>query len=959
MRRTKPFVLALALTAGLAPLSIAAPPAQDRAVDEQIEYARGLASSWQFIDLAENVLVELEGTTLSNEQREALALARADVYVAGARTTGDDSLREPLFEQALDAYVSFLDSYPGSVYVSEAQRSYVGAAKDYTTHMSDLVEEAAGERKAELRKQIEERVSSVLSTTSDVIAKLEGIAERTPSQENLMWNMKLDRGRLLLQLGKAAKGGEGYLALAVEEVGEMTMFAPVESSFPQQANMVLGEVFLAQGDVEFAADTFAYVANGLIPRDREAWNSLREDLTPPQIQFRWFYLQAVTPSLIEARMQMGDVKSGVDAGLHLLNMRNLENLETNVRGDLALVAAARALFDGGGVVGGSAAAGTYAWFQTIEEAEQAGFGARSVRPALELALTLALDMAESANGRVSMRAKSLINDLIDAPGLTFGPDVLLQAAKGAYEAREYDAALSGFRRVLDELQGDPVNAQIYGAEVCYFMGECLRRQGRQLEAAMAYHEGNRSYAGNDAYDGTNAQSAYNALDRAMRVDSEAKVFVELQKVFADFVKQYAADSGSIEWDLAERKRKDADAREDRGSDGSRLYREAAGLYRNVPTTEPEYGAARSRIGWCFYQAGDYERAREEFEAFEDEMAAAEGEIRARLLSAHDRVRFFTGMAAVQLEDWARALDVFASFPRDFPDQVEFHDIALSNAVRAAVELGDIDRALAVMERLESEYPDSRNTRNATGYLFVPLWETYGATEPGSAERAEVVEPLSRVVELRNSLDDAPSFSMLRIESRLWIELERWEKALATLERINTAFADDEENAENLVTFVRPDLGVVYIQLDRLPEAHEILAPLVPEPDDADAQPPSSDVVRAYIKSVAGWMKGDPADPQVMAGVGGAEELEKAYVWATKLSNQLSREKYTPTWYRARFLELWTLYQWGKVDSQMMENLQKILTAFKLENERDFSLMEENGCDPRVPALYRWLDRLAR
>lgn len=957
MRRTKPLVLALALASVAAPLATAA-PRQDRVIDEQIEYARGLASSWQFIDLAEEILGDLEGASLTGSQREALALARSDVYVAGARTIGDDSQREGLFDQALDGYAAFVDSYPASIYIADARRSYVGAAMDYTTHMSDLVEEAAGDEQAALRRKIEERVSSVLSSASEMVVELGDMQGRTASQENLYWTLQLDRGRLLLALGKAAKDGAGYLTLAEEEMGELAFFAPSESSFPQQAYMILGDVYLAQGRIEDAADTFAYIAEDLITQDRESWTELREYITLPQVQFRWFYLQGVTPSLIEAQMQSGNSAEGANAGLHLLNIKNLENLDTTIRGDLALVAAARALFDAGGVIGGTAGGANYRWFQTEEEAETAGFGARSIRPALELSLTLALDLAENDNGRVAARAKGLINDLIDSPGLSFGPDVLLQAAKGAYEARDFRSALTGFRRVLDEVQSDPINAQLYGAEVSYYMGECFRRQGRNIEAVMAYREGATTWVGNETYDGLNAQAAYSALSRWMKAgDSDSPVAKALQTEIARLVEDLGADSGNIYWDLAERLWKEA-VEAPNETIAARKFREAAAAYAQVPNDTAQYGAARSKIGVCFYRAGDLDEAATAFDEFETELANAEGDIRKQLLAAFARVRYYQGEVAIDTSNWSRALEVFGSYVSDFPTQVEFHDVALAKAVHAAVELGQIERALDLFERLVDAYPDSPQTRNAAGRLFTPLWETYRTAEKGSAERNEVIPPLSRVVELRNKLSSSPSFDMLRIESRLWIELEQYERALETLDRINTAFADDEAYTEKLVTFVRPDLGVVYIQLDRLAEAHEILAPLVPDPLDKDAPRPSSDVVRAYIKSVAGWMKGEPTEPDVMPGVGGDEELKKALQWAVKLSGT-EQTKYVPAWYEARFLELWTLYQLGKVDSQFKDSLRSILNVFKQENNNDFSVMVDNGCEPRVPALYRWLDRLAR
>lgn len=963
MRRPIASVLASALAPGfLLGASLAWIPtasAQDLSasrISDQIEYARGLASSWQFLDLADAVLDGLEGADLSAEQREGLALTRADVFAAGARTIGDDSLREGLFDQALDSYSAFLDSYPASALVAEAQRNYIGVARDYSTHMSDLVEEAAGDEQQRLRSAIEDRVASVLSNASEAVAYLEGISIRTSSQENQLWNMRIDRGRLLLTLGRAAKDGEGYLTLAEDEMGEVAFFAPTDSSFPQQAFMVLGEVYLAKGQIADAADTFEYVAENSIPFEREAWMDLREYLSDPQKNFRWSYLEFVTPPMIEAHMQAGNTARAANAGLHLLNMKNLEEFEVTARGELAMVAAARALFDAGGVVGGTPSSADFAWFQTEEEAESKGFGKRSMRPALELALTLALDQTEGSNSLAGARAKGLINDLIESPGLNFGPDVLMQAAKGAYDARDYEAALSAFRRVLTSVQGDPINASLFGGEVCWYMGDTYRRQGRQLESAMAHREGVVSYKGNKSRDSQNAKAAYEQFGRFMRIDTDSNALKEMQQELARLVQDNVEPGETdVPVDLADQKYREAQS-----SERPRDYTEAARLFAAVTSSSKHYGRCRSMIGLCHYKAGDLSKAAEAFESFEDELATTDdATVRGQLEAAHVRVRFFGGEVALDREDWTKTLEVFASFPNDFPDEREYHDSALSKAVRAAVELDRIDRALELMQELSLQFPDSSQTLSATGALFTPLWDTYRTTDAGSAEHTEVLVPLVEVVELRNRLSKKASFDLLRIESKLLIELRRFEDALVTLERLNTTFADDEDQAEKLDTFVKPDLGVVYIQLDRLPEAHTILAPLVPDPDDKEAKSPAGDVVEAYIKSVAGWMNGAASDPDVMGGVGGADELEKAYKWATKRSGNSSLEKYTPPWFDARFLELWTLYQWSKVNSQYQSDLRQILVTFKRDYENDFEFMTESGCDPSVAARFRWLDRLAK
>src|SRR5690606_25394168 len=107
--------------------------------------------------------------------------------------------------------------------------------------------------------------------------------DRSDAQERLYWSLRIDRGRLLVRLGRASKDGVGYLRTAEDEMGSVAFEAPSDSSFPLQAFMVLGEVYLALGQISDAADTFQYVAEQSIPQSRTDWLELKEFLTGPQM----------------------------------------------------------------------------------------------------------------------------------------------------------------------------------------------------------------------------------------------------------------------------------------------------------------------------------------------------------------------------------------------------------------------------------------------------------------------------------------------------------------------------------------------------------------------------------------------------------------------------------------------------------------------------------------------------
>jgi hypothetical protein len=956
--------LAFAGVFACAPHALAQNDLAPHQIDEQIEYARGLASSWQFLDLSQAVLDGLLLAKLAPEQTEALALARSEVFASGARTIADDSQREALFDQALDGYRAFLDSYPNSGLLAKARRDYITVAADYATHMANLIADATGDEAKRLGAAVESRLTAVLSDSGAAIQSLGDIAERTESQDRQFWSMRLDRGRLLLRLGRATSDGQSYLRLAEEEMSTVAFEAPSDSSYPLQAFLVLGEVYLALGQARDAADTFAYVAEESIPISKESWTDLKQYLDQPQIAFRWLYLESVTPMLMDAYLATGRTAMAADAGLHLFNCVNGDRLTFSPNGQLAAVATARTLFEAGGWVGGSVSSADYRWFQTVEDAEAAGFTTRTLRSALEFALTVALDMSKSASGLAQTRAKALISDLIESPGITFGPDVLFEAARGSFEARDYQVAASAFRRVSEAVAGNEADARVWGGKIAWYLGECFRRQNRDLEAAMAFHHGITRWRGDAEYDAKNVQAGYAAIGRALKADPEAKALVEIRDELGAILRSMPEAGRDVAWDFAKRKFDEALGQTDEER-ARRAFAEAVELFGEVPTDSPNYATARARIGVSHYLARDPARAAAAFDAFESERAGVtDAALRGRFEVALRDVRFYQGQLALDAKDFRRAFEIFAEYPAQFPDERTRHDQALAFAVEAAVALGDIDSALVIMRRLAKDFPDSSQTLRSAGAVFSPLYAVYKDSESGSDERGAILPELAEAVGLRNRLTLKPTFDLLALEADVLMESGRYEDALAVLERIVTAYDGDtsEKIQTRLRQQVKPDRGIALINLKRLPEAHAVLAPLVPAPDDSAARRPSLAVIESYVKSVVGWPAGDPARPEVLPGVGGAPEIQKAYEWAVKLSTAAEREegKWTESWLEARFLELWALYQWGKLDSKQMDALKGVLTSFKGELGSEFKAITDTvGAAPALAARYLWLDRLPK
>ena len=142
----------VAFLAGALPL--AAQQKSDAAIKSDIELARGLAADWQYVDLAEGVIEDLESGSLPDELASEVALVKCEIYAVGARRESDADRREELYTKAIDAYRDFIDKNPLSDVLPEAQRGYVDVCNQAALKMADRLPEATGEEAEELRREI-------------------------------------------------------------------------------------------------------------------------------------------------------------------------------------------------------------------------------------------------------------------------------------------------------------------------------------------------------------------------------------------------------------------------------------------------------------------------------------------------------------------------------------------------------------------------------------------------------------------------------------------------------------------------------------------------------------------------------------------------------------------------------------------------------------------------------------
>ena len=116
MQPTRPAALLAALLLASAPLAAQTSDAQAR---DEIAFARGLAAEWGFVDLAQEVIADLEQAGVSKKVAEEVALAKCAVYFEGGKA--DRTRRSELLEQALAAYRDFVAGHSYSELLPQAE----------------------------------------------------------------------------------------------------------------------------------------------------------------------------------------------------------------------------------------------------------------------------------------------------------------------------------------------------------------------------------------------------------------------------------------------------------------------------------------------------------------------------------------------------------------------------------------------------------------------------------------------------------------------------------------------------------------------------------------------------------------------------------------------------------------------------------------------------------------------
>ncbi len=928
-RRCFPFLRALPCALVLASPGLA--QKSDAQIQDDIAFAKGLAKDWGFVELATEVIEGIERDGVTSAQQERLGVTRCEIFEVGALNERDRVRRNELFAQALDAFSRFITENPTSSSIPDAQAGFVRLSSTFARSLEISMEDAVGDEVAALREQRIAVLTNAVSKTGELISEVKAIgsADRSEEQKRKLYELMLNRGRMLLDIGRTQEDGTFSFEQA-NQVLEELVFTVGEGTPPAlRAYDLIGQVYAAQEDWMAARDFFQAVVEQAIPSDEAEWKTMIDDLDlgPGDKEKRWLFVELSTEGLCDALTAMGDTAGAGSYALHLYNTQKREGFSFSKQlGYPSLLSAARTLLDSGGWIGGTLAAGDSRWFANEEEAKQAVSSRRKRYPAADVALRIAQQVNSENRGNVlQVRAQKVIAEVIARSGAEVATDVLYEAAEGDYNERNDVLALEGFRRVLRSLEGKDAAARTeFGPKTFWRMGRTYQRLDLQLEVALAFREGCTAWVGDPEYDSPNAQGFYKAMETVMRTSPGDQLikglYEQSENLAAQFVEASKDDILYTQGDKARRK-KDWEA--------------AIAKFAQVSPSGNSYEKALVWTSVSHFRNGDAEEAErlltDYVERFVADPINDPGSSQVKLAKRTDALTtagFYRGyMATLQAQAsakadsvagvgdpalWQRVIDLVGEYYTRYPDQSSYTPWTMQMVLEANLSLGDIPAARSMYEHMVEDYLDSKRTGLAALMFYKALDARRAkASEAGDdAGATELLREMARLLQLGNKVASTPNFGNLRAESKHWMELEDWETAAVLLERIHSQFEGAADHAVDMAKYVRPDLSHALLELKRVDEALGILDALVTD----EANLPAKRTLLDHARAISGWVEGTGNEIVEVPGAGTTpEEFQKAIDTVHAISRSGGVEKWACEWYGYKFQMAYTYLAWATAE----------------------------------------------
>lgn len=921
-------------------------------IEADLAFARGLASKWSFVDLAEEVIKEVESGRLEADQAASLALLRCEIYTVGARNERDPLKRNDLFKQALSCLDGYITANPYAANKGDAEEAFVSTSQLYARSLEIAAQDAIGEEATKLNDERIAVLSAGVKRTGELIDALTAIPseERSEKQIGQRFELMLQRGQMYATISAAQKSDPFFKEQAIKVLEDLVFEAGEGTPFALRGYSALGDVYAGNGEYETAASYYDGVSDQVIPFDP----SVREEqlgwseMPQPQKARRFLFVELAMPGILSSYLNYGDTATALERAMFFWNMHRKESLDLSQFGYDALLQIARVMLASDGYLGGDLAAGQGEWFATEEEMTAKYKQRRLQSGTTDFALQLANQVAKDAEANAQKTAAGkLIAEIGQRPGVQISIGQLFEAASAKYRDQDFAGARAALNQVLVAMDAlEPAARVEYGAKAYNLLGNILRGDGRELEAAMAFREGALNWS-DPEFDEKNAkgyQFLVARLAKAAGEDPDMRAL--LTEAEAVVIQKGGAGGGSISFTQGKR----AQDKEE--------WAAAIEAYGKVTEADAEYEVAYVNLAVCMFRAGQVNDALGRLDTYlntvrvDPKRATESPSALALRKGASATAEFYRGFITHAIADakykrsqdasgFPKVVEYLTGFEERYPEQASLCTLAMNRVVDAHAKLGQADKAQAQLDAMVAKFPDDKQTGAAAVALYKTYEGQHKAAKDGKAT-AEQLAPLernmARALNVSNRIAASPTWSNLKQEGDLWFGLADWTNAKAAYARLSSKFADDDANKSTLERNVLPNLAFCMLQLRELNDARDLLSPLV----RTEGAKPTKNAVQYYAMAVTGWLEGGVTGITVVPGAGGTEE-EFKYVTDKLTSIQKSGSSWTSCeWYEDKFAELYAFYVWGQTDSRKLDTAKNLVNGTQpfIENDVTFAVVDQ-------------------
>ncbi|MEZ6017958.1 MAG: tetratricopeptide repeat protein [Planctomycetota bacterium] len=922
-------------------------------IEAELAFARGLASKWSFVDLAEDVIRDVSSGRLESDQQASLALLRCEIYTVGARNERDPAKRNELFEQALSCLDGYINENSRAANLGDAEEAFVSASQLYARSLEIALDDAIGEEAKALTDKRIEVLENGVKRTESLISSISAIPEedRTEKQSAQRFELMLSRGQMHATIN-SAKGGDDplYRDLAIKGLENLAFEAGMGTPFALRAYTALGEVYAGGRDFETAASYFDSVADQCIPfaaSDREdllEWSKL----PAPMKQRRFLFVELSMPGILNAYLNYGDDAMARERSMFFWNLRQSEAFDLSQFGYDALIQVARVMLNSDGYIGGDVSAGTAEWFATEEEMTAKYRQRRLQMTTTDFALQIVNQVAQDAPSNAQKTAAGkLIAEMSEKPGVTISADQMFKAATAKARDKDYVGARKAIQDLLGRLDELEAAQRVdFGAKTYNLLGDVLRFEGRELEAAMAYREGAVNWS-DPEFDELNAKGFQFMVTRIAKAAGDDPVMKALVAEAEDVVtaKGPALQGQAVQFN---RGKKAQDAKK---------WADAIEAYKQLGEDADDYEVAYVNIAVCMFRNGQVKDAIERFDTYlkevrEDPNRRTESPgLLARRKGASATAEFYRGYIQHLIADkqaekgdtsgYAKVIQLLDGFANRYSDQPSLCAIALNRIVDSHAKLGHIAEAQAALDSMLAEFPDDENS----GAAAMAVYKMYEAQRDrqvaDGADRAAVIESeraMASALHTGNRINASPKWDVLIGEAGLWFGIESWSEAKAAYARVIQRFGDDAARRKSIEQTVAPNLGYCMLQLREVNDAKDFLSPF------AMSGTPTKRTVQYFGMAVTGWLEGGKAGVSEVPGAGGTEE-EFQFITDKLTSIQKVGQSWTSCeWYEDKLAEMYAFYSWGHTDPRRKDTAKNMIEGTQpfLEpaNDTTFAIVDQ-------------------